>query len=79
MAPLSLALAGSASVLFVGWGAIGPWPKSGSKTGINGCSAKAVKVRRLAGSSAEFGVGIKVGGCVAGPSGETWFLAYLLL
>jgi hypothetical protein len=41
--------------------------------------AKAVKVRRLAGSSADDGVGIKVGVCVAGPSAETRFLAYLLL
>jgi len=43
------------------------------------CFAKAVKVRRLSGSSADYGVGIKVGVCVAGPSVETWFLAYLLL
>ena len=41
--------------------------------------AKAVKVRRLVGSSTGFGVGIKVGVCVAGPSVETWFLAYLLI
>ena len=41
--------------------------------------AKAIKVRRLVGSSTGFGVGIKVGVCVAGPSVETWFLAYLLI
>ena len=41
--------------------------------------AKAVRVRCLAGSSAEFGVAIKEGVGVAGLTAETWFLAYLLL
>ena len=56
-----------------------PWPYAGSKTGNVGGSPRPSKsVVRLAAQSVS-GDGKSLGVYLAGLSGETWFLAYLLL